>query len=834
MVLRGVGVSDDAEVRVGRFVVRGHLGRGGMGDVFRAHDPHLDREVALKVLDPRLESKDPETLQREARALARLTHPNVVSVYEMGIEGDQIFVAMEYVPGRTVREHALRQPPPTWQELVGLFLQAGMGLLAAHEAGLVHRDIKPDNLLVREDGRVLVADFGLARPGDGGGSVEISGTPGFLAPEVVARGAYSAASDQFAFCASLWRVLDPSTPPGTPSERIPPTVRHVLTRGLSQRPDQRWPSMREVVASLRDSLDLGPDARHRMVLLDRVERLWIQGVLHASLMGAEPLPLTLSDAGSRVDPPWGRALPIAAGTRNEASPRDLPSLLERAHGALLVLGEPGSGKTLLLLQLAEVLIDAARLDPVAPAPVVLNLASLGPWRGSVEAWVERELVAKYNLPRRNAQRWLESGALTLLLDGLDEVKLSQRRQVVQALNSFRASHGLAMVVTCRTSDQDAAGARLAFGHAVLVDPLPAGLVQSHLGTAAGAEVEPPESLRTPLMVSLLRGEQGPVPANEDVVPWLIERHIAHVFRTRQVSPERQQRLRGALAVLAAAMNRDGRTELWVEELDPAWVFADGRRTVARVLAVVLLLGVTISVNTAVGWWVEGDAFSGLVFGLCSAPMVLAFNRGLRSQPVERLRFSVARMLRLAPLSVGLGAAAGAVYGLFYVVWNNVVFGAAAGLVTLFTLSFEPALREGSLRPNQGMRQSLMNGVAIGTLGFVAAAFTFGVVVVPAVLPYLDQRSSLVGLPHPAWSAAAIVGPMVGLISGMVQGGWAVLVHVATRVVLAATSAVPLRLVPLLDEAVELSLLRRIGGGYLFAHRTFQQALAAPEEAGRGR
>lgn len=816
-----MGLAEDAEILVGRFVVRVPLGRGGMGDVFRAHDPYLERDVALKVVDGALESEDPEWVRREARALARLAHPNVVSVYELGIAEGQLFVAMEFVPGRTMREHAQRSPPPTWQELVGLFLQAGMGLIAAHDAGLVHRDVKPENLLVREDGRVLVADFGLARPGDALAEPEISGTPGFLAPEVLRLGLATAKSDQYAFCASLWRLIDPQTPVGGPAPRMARPVLDALRRGLADDPDARWPSMRELVGALRDALDPGPDARHRALLLDRVERLWIAGVLHPALAGRPPIHLTVSDVAAPAAASRGARPPGAPEAPVEASGPALAQLLARSHGALLLLGEPGSGKTVLLLRLAASLLETARLDPTAPAPVVLNLASLGAWAGGFGAWVEHELVAKYNLPRAHVARWVDTGVLVLLLDGLDEVPPDRRASVIGRLGAFRATHGVSLVATCRSSDHDRGESPLGFGLVVEIDPLPG----SALASVLPAEADVPAHLRTPLLLGLLHDSPEAPPPGRELMRWLVERHLAHAFVTRAVPSARERRLRAGLGFLAAAMTRAGRSELWLEELDPAWLFDDRRVLLARSLAVALLFAITVSVNMTVSWLAEGDAFSGLVFGLCSAPMVLAFNRGLRSEPVERLRFSPGRLVRLAPLCVGLGMLAGAIYGLFYVVWNNVVFGAAAGLVTLLTISFEPSLREGGVRPNQGMRQSLLNGLAIGALGLVAAALTFGVVVVPAVLPYLDARSTLVSLPHPGRTAAAVAGPMIGVIAGMVQGGWAVLAHAATRIVLAATTPLPLQLVPFLDAAADLALLRRVGGGYIFPHRVFQEVMA---------
>ncbi|MGH9885234.1 MAG: protein kinase domain-containing protein, partial [bacterium] len=189
---------------VGRYVVTTRLGAGAMGVVFAAHDPELDRKVAIKVLNhaPFAGGEGepvPDRLRREAQAMALLAHPNVVTVYDVGTIDDCIFIAMELIEGCTLARW-LAGGRRSWREVVAMFLLAGRGLAAAHTAGLVHRDFKPDNVLVGDDGRVRVADFGFARmlepqestcdPGPSGGSTArfssalgLVGTPYYMAPE---------------------------------------------------------------------------------------------------------------------------------------------------------------------------------------------------------------------------------------------------------------------------------------------------------------------------------------------------------------------------------------------------------------------------------------------------------------------------------------------------------------------------------------------------------------------------------------------------------------------------------------------------------------------------
>ncbi len=294
---------------VGRFVIEAELGRGGMGSVYRAHDLQLDRRVAIKL---GLAGTDLARARREAVALARLAHPNVVTIYEIGEHEGIPFVAMELCEGGTVRAWTLAAPR-TWREVLAVYLAAGRGLGAAHAAGLVHRDVKPDNILLGADGRARIADFGLARgaaglrgghPADsrpvlteeavtvGPGTVRVRadatpsptpspspdavvtatgalvGTPRYMAPEQFDGGEIDARTDQFAYCVALYEALAGVDPfPASPTARIeamatsrisaplrgrsvPGHVLAVVERGLSPRPAGRFATMDELLAAL--------------------------------------------------------------------------------------------------------------------------------------------------------------------------------------------------------------------------------------------------------------------------------------------------------------------------------------------------------------------------------------------------------------------------------------------------------------------------------------------------------------------------------------------------------------------------------------------------------
>jgi predicted Ser/Thr protein kinase len=262
-------------VQIGRYRLGDRLGAGGMGVVFRAHDASLDRAVAMKLLRSGYEADaGTERLQREARAMARLSHPHVVTVYDVGAHEGTVFVAMEYVDGVTLREWLA--DPHSVGDVLSVLRQAGEGLAAAHEAGLVHRDFKPENVMVGRDGRVRVLDFGLAKPVDARSTAEhltqtgtVLGTPRYMGPEQLRGELADAKSDQFALGVVLYEALygmHPYEPQGDrPLPRavlagqlapapvradVPLAVRDAICKAVAHDPDARHASIREMLAAL--------------------------------------------------------------------------------------------------------------------------------------------------------------------------------------------------------------------------------------------------------------------------------------------------------------------------------------------------------------------------------------------------------------------------------------------------------------------------------------------------------------------------------------------------------------------------------------------------------
>jgi serine/threonine protein kinase len=350
-----------AGATVGRYVLVSEIGAGAMGVVWSAHDPELERHVAVKVLRPELADRDARSrMMREARAMARLAHPNVVAVYDVGDHGEQVFVAMELVPGATLAKWLAT--PRTRAEIVARFIDAGRGLAAAHEQGLVHRDFKPENVLVGQDGRVRVTDFGLARRSsfaplltetepDGSRLAHaalasltrtgaFAGTPAYMAPEQLMGRPATARTDQFSFCVALYEALYGERPfaastfeelvanvlgnrvrPAPPSTSVPPRLRRILLRGLEVDPARRHPSVGALLDAISGTVKTGA-RRGRTVFIATA------GVI---VVAVALVPLSIRSA--RVASAETSAIPLAS--RTDAPPASGGSATTRVTAAEL-------------------------------------------------------------------------------------------------------------------------------------------------------------------------------------------------------------------------------------------------------------------------------------------------------------------------------------------------------------------------------------------------------------------------------------------------------------------------------------------------------------------
>ena len=369
----------DDPTTIGRYAVLRRVGSGATGVVYAAYDEELDRRVAIKLMRDRgaRVSGAAARLRREAQALARISHPNVIGVHEVGehraSDVEQVFIAMEFVRGQTLRRWC-SAAGRTHREVIDVLLQAARGLAAVHDAGLVHRDVKPENVMIGDDGRVRLMDFGLAR-GDpheqprtspnvelGPAAVQITrsgaiaGTPAYMAPEQWSGGDVGTAADQFAFCVMAWEALYGARPfedatvdtlaktvregpkqRGPGGTTVPARVRRILERGLAAAPADRWSSMGALLEALaRVQRQAG---RMRLIVLASVVALVVVGIAGAHRIDVMRRTAACEEAGSRDVAAWddenrtavrvslsSTGVPYAADTAD----RVIPWLDERA------------------------------------------------------------------------------------------------------------------------------------------------------------------------------------------------------------------------------------------------------------------------------------------------------------------------------------------------------------------------------------------------------------------------------------------------------------------------------------------------------------------------
>ncbi len=368
-MLAGPPEPDREEVRAGerfgRFALLEEVGRGGMGRVVRAYDSRLRREVAIKLVRTRAGDAVARAL-REAQALAQLNHPNVVAVYDAGQIAGELFIAMEYVQGATLRKWLESERSP--DEILQAFRDAGRGLAAAHRAGLVHRDFKPDNVLLGDDGRVRVVDFGLARAdrsGDSGPPVAIDapsdessprveddlteagivlGTPAYMAPEQHDGRPADARTDQYAFCVTLFEALHGYRPfrgalaeiatakatraieaPPPRSRTAPAWADELVLRGLEPAPDARWPSMDALLDALERGM--GRARRWRWIVGATILAIGVFAVAVANELSLGRRTAECERAGESIRDVW-----------NDAA-------RTRVHEAIVATGVHGAGTT---------------------------------------------------------------------------------------------------------------------------------------------------------------------------------------------------------------------------------------------------------------------------------------------------------------------------------------------------------------------------------------------------------------------------------------------------------------------------------------------------------
>ncbi|MGK7929669.1 MAG: NACHT domain-containing protein [Spirulina sp.] len=582
--------------------------------------------------------------------------------------------------------------------------------------------------------------------------------------------------------------------------------------------------------------------RNRQILLNKVKNYWIKGVLETSLHGKALIELGLEERLDAVDRPWGLIWESSDSPRQTLASgiRLIHKFDELGEGrTLLILGEPGSGKTTTLLELARDLIFRANRHPSLPIPVVFNLSSWSDRKRSIAQWAIEELTTKYQVAKGIGQKWIEQQKLLLLLDGLDEVSLEKRQSCIESLNQFCTEFGQTeIIVCCRVRDYENLTSQLCFQAAIYLQPLTQERIQNYLQTmgesfytlktALQTDETLQELARSPLMLSIMTLTYQDIPF-EDAPQRTIEERRKHLFQAyiermfnRRGSSDRysKQQVKKWLSQLAKQMIESSQTVFLLERIQPDWLKKKRHRIIyllSLILTYFLIAGLFLNVflprDKLIVTLLVGAGLSWSIFGI------------YQLQPMEALKWSWQRGRKNLAIGTVLGAILGTTIRILYegltnplhwrifnLTWlqNNpnislrgLVFGISIGIMFGIVRGFKSPGIETVTVPNQGIWQSAKSALLFGSIGFII----FG------IAAYLIR-----------WSISFWGG--FGMVFGLAAGGGeACIKHAILRIILYFNGRIPWNYARFLDRATQLILLQKVGGGYIFIHRLLLEYFA---------
>ncbi|HBQ98954.1 MAG: NACHT domain-containing protein [Roseofilum sp. Belize BBD 4] len=587
------------------------------------------------------------------------------------------------------------------------------------------------------------------------------------------------------------------------------------------------------------------ELRNRQILLNKVNLYWVKGVLEASLHGQVLLELGIEERYDAIAHPWG--LVWENTEQMQQFPVTHYSAIEKFEAlgmgrSLLILGEPGSGKTTTLLELAQEFIHRANQDRHLPIPVVFNLSS---WLGeqqSILDWLIQELYTKYQIPKEISQNWIDDSALLLLLDGLDEVAANKRQACVTALNEFMQNHGTLEVVICsRYKDYDQLSQKLHVLAAIYLQPLTQDRIEQYLQfcgsdlsglrQAMQSDIILQDLAQSPLMLNIMAlAYQGmsyddfPKQTKEQYHTHLFDAYIERMF-SRKIGEHfySKAQTKNGLIQLAQWMVKESQTVFLIERMQPSFLKTKSEKL--RYCALIALIG---GIFSALGIGCSVGHIAGRHIGLLSGA-ILGIAGGLaggiilmwvlpRIEPVEKMKWSWHKMrINLIP-GLRVGLIAGGFYALSVALIFNVIYGLnmAVKELLIFWLSglnlgvmfiLLRGLTGGDINthtvPNQGIWLSARNASLFAILGICT----------------LIVLAKIVG--HPTLFGA-IAGLLIGLFS---PSSIACLQHFTLRVILYGSGKVPWNYARFLDYATSLIFLQKVGGGYIFIHRLLLEHFA---------
>lgn len=728
--------------QVREFEILAELGSGGYGVVYRARDTSVDREVAIKVIQPQHASQDEfiANFEREARLVAQLEHKDIVPLYAYWRDEQGAFLVMRYIRGGSLRAMLARQGALPLNKVLRMIEQIAEALHAAHEAGVVHRDLKPDNILIDERGNAYLSDFGIAKQTrhDGAASATdaIKGTFAYLSPEQIQQMPVSPQTDIYALGIMLYEMLTgrhpfQDAPVGVmivkhlqeflpdvceQREELSSAFNDIIQRATDKDAALRYPSTLDLAAELRAAISGAPAAapmpalpvmqkkkpaspqeRNRFAMLQNVRSFWIEGVLENSLHSAVAIDLGTRFESGAVENPWNTVLRTPAGDEPQVSDMTPIEIFDRLNGKLLILGDPGSGKTTTLLTLARELLNRAEQDEQHPLPIIFNLSSWGEKQLPLEEWLVEELSTRYHAPHQFAQTWVQNDALLPLLDGLDEVAEKQRSACVEAINAYRSQHGFVDIVVCsRTLDYARLTEQLRLNGAIVIQPLSPAQVDQYLSAFGSsmnslrAWIAQDKSLgqmaESPLMLSIMaltyRDESRQMPsAGADVETLrdaLFTAYVQRMFERRgtQLAYTREQTMH-YLHWLAVKMQDHGQSLFHIEDLQPTWLptaaqvwdFPVTIRWISSAVMGVFFTLAGLALLVAVGraellWWPLCYGLAGVAYGyLFTHPWVLGDSDRQRTLATVIISVLVGVVLGLAAGFIHHRADVGLIYAL---------------------------------------------------------------------------------------------------------------------------------------------------------------------------
>lgn len=676
---------------------------------------------------------------------------------------------------------------------------------------------------------------------------------------------------------------------------------------------------------------LPEDRRNHLILLDKVNNAWVKGVLEPleeAVLDAELLTLGRQYANELIDHPWRGV--VATAVANQPIPDDKTTLdlFIASDRALLILGDPGAGKSTTLIQLTRDLISLAKNHDNQPIPVLLNLSSWAESEGKLTDWVVKELTTKYQIPRKIGRDWVDANQLLLLLDGLDEMPPSTQPKCVQAINHFREEHGLTGLVVCsRRADYESYSKQLTLGGTFIIQSLTLAQIDAYLATFKGTlaslrtavhqDTAIQEMAKSPLMLSIMcqtySGEEQHTPQIAELAAvddtavrhhQLFNDYVAKMFQRRGTdSPYSPAQTRQWLSWIAQRMSQHHQRIFQLEETQPSWLsnrfgrwgyLLLTRCAYGVVNGVILWLIVlfAIELNLSFGGTELYQSVAGQLqvsFQLAALTALLSLNTivGLIISFVDFYRFEHSSPIveniktvrnRRIWFSAGTGATIFLLTSMFFVLRNTVQYAIGAGLwhaiiwtvafLSLFSVAYHSDIHPvGALKWSwKDALRGLLLGLVVGSLlAFVFSPFLESSPNLPFLAANLaggsffliggmkTQRLETSSMPNEGVKisirnslyAALVFAVFLGLLGTLLYnvrigilaslwfglagaglyGGGEAWKHGVLRLLFRWQKQMPLRFVPFLNHTTQLTLLHRVGGGYIFIHPLLQEYFA---------